>query len=83
MNLTMAEKSIRILLVLSLLLQTSGLYAQTDQIDMADTFRSEGKIYVVIICAFLVLAIMAVYLFAIDRRVSRLENRSAGKLNLH
>lgn len=81
MNLTMAEKLIRILLVFSLLLTSSGLYAQTDHIEMADTFRSEGKIYVVIFCAFLVLAIMAIYLFAIDRRISRMEKGSS-RLNI-
>lgn len=79
MQLIKAEKSILLLFGLFLLLPASGVNAQSDQIEMADTFRSEGKIYVVIICAFLVLTIMALYLLAIDKRISRLERGTADR----
>ena len=43
--------------------------------EMADTFRSEGKIYVVVAIVLVVLAGLITYLFVIDRKVSRLEKR--------
>jgi hypothetical protein len=40
---------------------------------MADTMRSNGKIYVVIAVILTILAGLILYLVRIDRRVSRLE----------
>lgn len=47
--------------------------AAAQEIQMADTMRSEGKIYVVIAVAFISLTVMAIYLFRIDRKVTKLE----------
>lgn len=56
------------------LLATSFLaYAQ--DVEMADGLRAEGKIYVVVAILGLILAGMILYLFLIDRKVSRLEKR--------
>jgi hypothetical protein len=44
---------------------------------MADTMRSEGKIYVVVVIAFFVLAILSTYLISIDRRLRRMEKKSS------
>jgi hypothetical protein len=41
--------------------------------EMADTMRSEGKIYVVVTIVLVVLIGLIGYLFLVDRKVSRLE----------
>jgi len=41
--------------------------------EMADTFRSEGKIYVVVAVVLIVLAGLIIYLFMLDRKLTRLE----------
>lgn len=40
---------------------------------MADTLRAEGKIYVIVGIILIVLAGLFVYLFLLDRKVSRIE----------
>jgi len=44
-------------------------------IEMADTFRSEGKIYIVIAGMTLILAGLFIYLFSIGNKISRLEKK--------
>lgn len=41
--------------------------------EMADTFRSEGKIYVVVAVILIVLGGLFAYLFLLDRKITRLE----------
>jgi CcmD family protein len=48
--------------------------AQAD-IEMADQFRADGKIYVVIAVVSIILAGLFVYLFRLDRKLTNLENR--------
>lgn len=48
--------------------------AQTD-VEMADTFRQDGKIYVVVGVLLIILMGIIVYLIAIDRRLRKLENK--------
>jgi len=45
------------------------------QVEMADTMRSNGKIYVVVTVACIVFAVIAVYLILIDRKITKLEKR--------
>ncbi|MFD3394896.1 CcmD family protein [Aquirufa sp. OSTEICH-129V] len=45
------------------------------EIEMADQFRADGKIYVVIAVVSIILAGLFVYLFRLDRKVTNLENR--------
>ncbi len=54
-----------------LLILLSHVNAQ--EVEMADTMRSEGKIYVVILVAAMALTIVSIYMFRIDRKVSKLE----------
>ena len=54
-------------------LSTAILSAQ-EEVPMADTMRSEGKIYVVVAVALVILLGLVGYLFTIDRKVSRIEN---------
>ena len=41
--------------------------------EMADTFRAEGKIYVVVAIILIVLSGLVAYLFMLDRKLTRLE----------
>jgi uncharacterized membrane protein YqgA involved in biofilm formation len=45
------------------------------QIPMADSFRSDGKIYVVIVVILIILIGLIVYLFRIERGLKKLEER--------
>lgn len=67
----------RILTTLLLILTSGALFAQqTQQTEMADTFRSQGKIYVVIATIAIVFVGLAIYLFAIDRRLKKIEKEN-------
>lgn len=48
--------------------------AQAD-VEMADQFRADGKIYVVIAVISIILVGLFVYLFRLDRKITNLENR--------
>jgi hypothetical protein len=47
--------------------------------EMADTMRSEGKIYVVVAILLLILAGLLAYVFFTDRKISSLEKKIAEK----
>jgi len=51
------------------------LMAQQADGDMADLFRSEGKIYVVIGVFAIIMVVLFIYLFMMDRKIRQLENR--------
>jgi hypothetical protein len=61
-----------VLLIFSFLLTLSG-FAQGTSPEMADAFRSSGKIYVVVCVAAIVLTGLIIYLITIDRKVGRIE----------
>jgi len=44
-------------------------------VEMADVMRSNGKIYVVITVLGIVLAVLLIYLFSIDSKVKKLEEK--------
>ena len=44
-------------------------------VEMADTMRAEGKIYVVVAVLTTVFLGLAAYLFLLDRRISKLEKK--------
>jgi len=46
-----------------------------EQAEMADVMRSDGKIYVVVAVILIVLIGLFVYLFTIDRKVTKLEKK--------
>jgi len=63
-------------IVLSLLMVVMALPALAqEKVEMADTMRAEGKIYVVVGIILIVLIGLIVYLFLMDRKVSRLEDK--------
>lgn len=65
--------------ILSLLLVISGLmcsFAQSGtSVEMATGLRSSGKIYVVVAVLVLLFVGLAIYLFTIDKKISRLEKQ--------
>ena len=64
----------RSLLFLSLLFCRLALLAQGgDDVEMADTMRGNGKIYVVVAVLLTIFAGIVIYLVRIDRKLSRLE----------
>lgn len=63
----------RVTLLLSLFLLSLALWAQQTPVEMADTMRDNGKIYVVIAVMLTILLGLILYLIRIDRKVSRLE----------
>ena len=66
----------RLISLLSCLLITIAGYSQTtDAPQMGDTFRSEGKIYVVVLVLSIVFVCLATYLIIIDRRLKKLEDK--------
>ncbi|WP_347157265.1 CcmD family protein [Pontibacter chitinilyticus] len=46
-----------------------------DNVEMADTLRQDGKIYVVVAVLTTIMAGLVVYLVTIDRKVSKLEKQ--------
>lgn len=58
-----------------LFLVSSFVFAQngSQPVDMADTMRSNGKIYVVIAVILTILAGIIIYLIRLDKKMSKLE----------
>jgi CcmD family protein len=51
------------------------LFSNGQETEMADTFRSNGKIYVVIAVMAVILIGLFIYLFSIGNKVSRMEKK--------
>jgi hypothetical protein len=83
----------KILLLLSLFCSLTVLAQEKYEIDeqdyanqeveMADSFRSEGKIYVVVAIVGLVLGGLLIYAVLIDRKISRLERMAEKESHKH
>ncbi|MEO0333976.1 MAG: CcmD family protein [Bacteroidota bacterium] len=60
--------------LLLILLSSVSLLAQSaGEVEMADTFRQEGKIYVVVAVMLLIFSGLIIYAIRIDQKVSKLE----------
>jgi CcmD family protein len=64
--------------ILALLMCVIAGSANAQNAEMADSFRADGKIYVVVAVILIVLAGLIVYLFLMDRKLVKLE-RELGK----
>jgi len=63
-----------ILLLLTLLSLPQILFAQAaDQVEMADKLRADGKIWVVVAVVAIVLAGIAINMFRVDSKISKIE----------
>lgn len=69
----------KLLLLLTSLMVNLLALAQDTSVDMADTMRKEGKIYVVVAIILTIFAGIIFYLVRLDRKISRLEKEE--KLN--
>ncbi|RYD93988.1 MAG: CcmD family protein [Sphingobacteriales bacterium] len=68
---------LRGLFLLALLFSTAVSFAQdTNQVEMADTMRANGKIYVVVAVCLVILIGLFLYMIRVDKKVSRLEKES-------
>ena len=61
------------------MLTTIQLFAQNNDVEMADTLRSDGKIYVVVACIVIILVGLLAYLFSIDKRLKKIEKENLPK----
>jgi len=66
----------KIFFSLILMMVTLQLFAQDNGVEMADSLRSNGKIYVVVICIVIILAGLLAYLFSIDKRLKKIEKEN-------
>ena len=64
-----------ILSLLFLFVLVSAHAQDTNQVEMADALRANGKIYIVAIVAAIVITILSVYVIMIDRKVTKLEEK--------
>jgi CcmD family protein len=64
-----------ILIALFMLINTVSVFAQDNGVEMADMLRSNGKIYVVVVCIVIILLGLLVYLFSLDRRLKKIEKK--------
>lgn len=62
-------------LMIGFLLTTLFIYAQDEgnRVDMADTMRSNGRIYVVVAVVVVILIGLILYLVRLDRRITKME----------
>jgi CcmD family protein len=70
---------LRKIILLCLLLATSvSMMAQnaTREANMADTMRSNGRIYVVVAVVLTILLGLILYVFRLDRKISKLEKEN-------
>jgi len=58
-----------------IMMMTSTLLFAQEEVPMADGMRSEGKIYVVVAIALVILLGLVGYLFLLDKKVSKVENQ--------
>lgn len=64
----------KLLVLIAFILSNLAVFAQSASgPEMADAFRSSGKIYVVVAIVVIIFVGLAVYLFSIDRRLKKIE----------
>jgi hypothetical protein len=66
----------RYALILFFLLSPGMLFAQGKTTDMADLMRSNGRIYVVVAVMVTILLGLILYVFRLDRKITRLEKET-------
>ena len=62
----------KIILLLALLITTLISFGQ-EKVEMADTMRSNGRIYVVVAVVVTILSGLILYVARLDRKISKLE----------
>jgi CcmD family protein len=67
------------LITFMLLFVITPVWLIAQPIEMADTLRSEGKIYVVVAILLVIFAGLIGYLFLLDRKITRIEKKLPSK----
>ncbi len=62
----------KMMLMLTLLMTSVFSFAQ-EKVEMADTMRSNGRIYVVVAVALTILIGLVLYIIRLDRKIAKLE----------
>ncbi len=62
----------KIMMLLTLLVITLTSFSQ-EKVEMADTMRSNGRIYVVVAVALTILIGLVLYMIRLDRKIAKLE----------
>jgi hypothetical protein len=66
-------------LLLLLIVLAGSTYGQSgEHVEMADLMRSDGKIYVVVAVALIVMLGLIIYVISIDRKLNRIEKKIKG-----
>ena len=63
---------LRLLFMAACLFLSCAAFAQ-DKVEMADSMRSNGKIYVVVAVCLIILIGLFIYVFLLDKKISRFE----------
>ena len=66
---------VRFLFMAGCLFLSCAAFAQ-DKVEMADSMRSSGKIYVVVAVCLTILIGLFIYVFMIDKKISRFEKNN-------
>lgn len=69
----MIKKILNLVFLLSAMISSAQVEVSGPQ--MADTFRSDGKIYVVITVIAMIFAALVIFLIALERKVNKLEKQ--------
>ena len=69
------------LFCIAVLLQLVTWAQDTDQVEMADAMRENGKIYVVVAVILTIFAGIIIYLIRLDRKITKLEKEN--NLTIH
>jgi len=66
----------KIILLLLTLIPSLSLAQGNQTVEMADAFRQDGKIYVVVLGLVIILTGVVLFLMRVDRKVTRLERKN-------
>ena len=68
----MHKSLLRFLFIAIILFTSTSVFAQ-QSVEMADTMRSNGKIYVVVAVCLTILMGLFIYVFIVDKKITRFE----------
>jgi len=72
----MMKYSRKIIAFFAMLLLSAASFAQEKDVSVADTLRSNGRIYVVVAVVLTILTGLILYLVRLDRKITKLEKES-------
>ena len=69
----MLLKKIYFIIIMLVFSSISAFAQQSEPVEMADAFRADGKIYVVITVVAIILIGLLVYLISLDKKIGKME----------